>query len=311
MKPEVLMRLTNICGETVALDLNRASSFLMDDDKSLATRRVPRVAGRIAVIPVQGVLSQYGGWVSQSMDRTYRMARACVENADIGGVILNFDTPGGTSHGCMENARKLRELSSEKPIVGIANSLAASAGYWMLSACSTVVATPGADVGSIGVYVLYQNWQKALSDAGIDMQILRAGEHKIEMNPFEEMTSDIRERAMVGVEECYRNFTSDVAEYRGITRQKVLSDFGKGLTFGAKKAAEIGMVDKVMEFDQMVTSMMKTSSGKKSANASGDELSQWLCDVVANEKKEATEQEYQASVDTLRRRLSLRRRQAT
>lgn len=313
MTPEVLQRLMATCGELVAMDLTRLGPYLFESRtedvyKSLAAKRIPRVSGNVAIIPVHGVLSQYGGWYSQGMDRIYQLTRACVENSDIGGVVLNFDTPGGTSHGCMENAAKIRELSESKPIIGIANSLACSAGYWLLSSCSTVVASPGSDVGSIGVYVLYQNWQKALEDAGVGVKILRAGEHKIEMNPFEEMTGEIEARAMVGIEECYREFTSAVAEYRGITRAKVLSDFGKGLTFGAKNAAEIGLVDKVMDLETLLTTMTK-SGIKGSRKASDAELTEWLCGVT--ERKQAEPEEYRASVDVLMRRLKLRQRKAS
>lgn len=283
MKNRALMSLIKTCGGLLALDHARMWDYISlesskDHSEKLAAKRIPKVRGRIAILPVHGVLSQYGGWDSQSMDRLQLAVTACCNNPDIGAVVLNHDSPGGTAHGTMEAAARIREASEAKPVAAIANSLSASASYWLQSSAPFTAASPGSDVGSIGVYRMHLDLTGLLEKHGIGIEILRAGEHKIESNPFEPMNEEIRAREMIGVEECYREFTEAVAKYRGISVATVRTGFGKGLVYKAKKAAELGLVDRVIDLDGLLAKMSTKTSGKKSAHASDEELTTWLQD---------------------------------
>lgn len=280
MKPQ-FMKLVRICGNELAISMDHVLDFIDHEGMSdalfmeeLKAKRVPRVEGRIAIIPVFGVVSQYGGWFSQSMERLKDSVRRCSENPDIGGVVINFDSPGGTAFGTFEAAAAIREASEAKPVIGIANSLSASASYALQSACPVTAVTPGGEVGSIGVYRLHVDYTKALETAGVGVDILRAGEHKIEANPFEPMTEEIRARELMGVEETYRVFLDTVAKHKGMTATQVKETFGKGLVYKSGKAKELGLIDHVMTLDQVVDKMTKKT--RKGTKASSEELTAWL-----------------------------------
>lgn len=280
MKP-AFMKLIKYCGSELAISADRILEFIEHDLASdsayaeqLAAKRIPRVEGRIAIIPVFGVLSQYGGWFSESMERIKGTLSRCCQNPDIGGVIMNFDSPGGTAYGCFETAEAIREMSQGKPVVGLANSLSASASYALQSACPTMAVTPGGEVGSIGVYRLHMDMTKALEKAGVGIEILRSGKHKVEANPFEPLTEEIRARELLGVEETHRRFIDTVAKHRGMTSSQVRDSFGEGLLYKSGKAKNLGLVDHVATLDQLIDKMMKKT--RKGSKASSEELTAWL-----------------------------------
>lgn len=277
-------------GDILALDLNRFAHTRWTDSSAaganqLESKRIPRVSGRIAVIPLYGVVTQHGGWYSQSMDRTYRVMAAAVENPEIGALVLDIDSPGGTAYGCMEFSDKIRELTEQKPIVAISNSLAASAAYWIGCGASHFVATPSGDVGSIGVYRMHVEYHRGLNEAGIDVDIIRAGAYKIEANPFEPLSPEGRERAQAEVDETYSDFIACVAKMRGVTKSKVLSDFGEGRVFNARKAAELGMIDKICEYDELLLKMMGKYNARKDGKSADNELSEWIRGEAGVESK--------------------------
>lgn len=282
MKP-AFMKLLKYCGSELAISPDRILEFIEHDltndaayAEEIAAKRVPRVEGRIAIIPVFGVLSQYGGWFSESMERIKGTVHRCCTNPDIGGVIMNFDSPGGTAFGCFETAESLREMSQAKPVIGFANSLSASASYALQSSLPVTAVTPGGEVGSIGVYRIHMDMTKALENAGVGVEILRSGKHKVEANPFEPLTEEIRARELLGVEETHRRFIDTVAKHRGMTSSHVRDSFGEGLLYKSGKAKNLGLVDHVATLDQLVDKMTKKT--RKSSKASSEELTAWLID---------------------------------
>ena len=123
--------------------------------------------GSLAVIPIFGVISRRvsimtlfsGATSSQKLTASIRRA---IKDEDVSAIVLDIDSPGGVVPGIPELAAEIRAAREKKPIVAVANSMAASAAYWLAASASEVVVTPSGQVGSIGVFA-----SKADS-AGID-----------------------------------------------------------------------------------------------------------------------------------------------
>ena len=78
--------------------------------------------------------------------------------------------------------------------------------------------TPTASLGSIGVYISFYDWCDYLKNAGIKLELFKAGEKKgvgIMGNP---LADGDREDLQGRVEETYRIFTSDVTRNRSIAK---------------------------------------------------------------------------------------------
>lgn len=62
-----------------------------------------------------------------------------------------------------ELADEILAARVQKPVVAIANSLAASAAYWVGCSASEFYVTPGGEVGSIGVWQAHFDYSQALA----------------------------------------------------------------------------------------------------------------------------------------------------
>src|SRR6266850_7722071 len=122
-----------------------------------------RPAGpRIAVIPVQGVLALHPQSLGASVEEIDQDITAALADPRVDGILLDMDSPGGTVPGIPELGAKILAGRAVKPIVALANGLAASAAYWLASAAHEIIVTPSGEVGSIGVYMLHEDWSKNL-----------------------------------------------------------------------------------------------------------------------------------------------------
>lgn len=229
-----------------------------------------RASGATAVIPVYGTIMQRaesfnlceGGTACSSISQQLRAANA---DESIGSILLDVDSPGGSVYGVAELAAEIR--ASAKPVVGIANSLAASAGYWILSQCAECYVTPGGEVGSIGVWMAHEDWSKAMDEAGVKTTLISAGKYKVEGNPYEALPAEARDFLQSRTDDYYSAFTRDVAKGRKVSAESVRAGMGQGRVLGATQAKAEGMVDDVLTFDEAVRRAQRL--GQQHRTASG------------------------------------------
>ena len=281
-----------------------------------ATMKAPKVSGSIAILPVYGMIQQRGSAMLEwfggtSTDQLGAVFSAAMRNDQIGGVLLDVDSPGGTIPGVEELSAKIHAARGTKPIVAISNSLNASAAYWISSAAERVFAAPSSDTGSIGVWTAHHDWSKADEMAGIATTIIQAGRFKTEANPWQPLDEEARLHMQARVDQHYADFLGAVARNRGISVGKVKKDFGEGRTLLAKDAAEAGMVDRIVTKDKLLSEMTGESTKHKSPRAdeagTAELCALWDAPAIEAEREEIVPQG--GSVDVLRRRMALKQRQ--
>src|SRR5262249_7252421 len=143
-------------------------------------------SGRIGVVTVNGVISQYGDELTtlfggSATEDIFDSVQSLLANDNVEAVVMVINSPGGSSYGIEELSDYL--FSNRAKLVAISSSLCASAAYWLGSSCS-LFCTPGGDVGSIGVYSMHEDMSQALDDAGIKITIAKAGRYKTELSPY-------------------------------------------------------------------------------------------------------------------------------
>ncbi len=100
--------------------------------------------------------------------------RALVELLDesrVESIVIEFDTPGGGVDGLVEYAAELRGARRKKPILGLINTQCCSAGYWLAAQCTEVIATPSAEVGSVGVFMCHSDYSQMNERIGTSRRI--------------------------------------------------------------------------------------------------------------------------------------------
>jgi capsid assembly protease len=198
-----------------------------------------------AVIPVCGVLMKD---VSEEDERDYgvcnvdRIGQALddvVLNDDsVSKVILDFKSPGGEVTGIEILARKIEALSKIKPIIGWTSTHAASGAWWLMSQCTEIGLTPDASIGSCGVYVMFENYSKALEQAGIEVKAISAGKFKMLGHGYKDMTKEEESIVQADVDNTYIKFKSAVTSKRNIKDEDL-----QGLMYEGEKAVSTGYAD--------------------------------------------------------------------
>jgi len=207
-------------------------------------------APSVAVIPVYGPIAQRMGMFDDicggaSCEAITNSLRAALADDSVSSIVLDIDSPGGTVTGVPELAAEIFAARGKKPIIAVANGMAASAAYWIASAADKLVVTPSGEVGSIGVYTMHQDISQMLKNEGVKVTFIQAGEHKTDGNPYEPLSDEAQADMQDGVDKFYDMFTRGVAKGRGVSLAAVLSDFGQGRMLLAEDAVAAGMADEI------------------------------------------------------------------
>ena len=146
-----------------------------------------------------------------STERLGHQIDAAVNDDSIKTIILDIDSPGGSVAGVPEVADKIFKARDKKPVVAVANSMAASAAYWIGSAAQELVVIPSGMVGSIGVISAHTDVSKFEENQGFKTTLITAGKFKAEGNMFEPLGTEALESIQSVVDEYYDSFVSAVA----------------------------------------------------------------------------------------------------
>lgn len=218
--------------------------------------------GDVAVIPLSGFITQkpsifsvlFGG---TSADLFAEEVVQALRDSTVGAVVMHVDSPGGSVFGIDEAASRIRAARGSKPLVAVANPLAASAAYYLGSQADQVVATPSGIVGSIGVIGMHVDWSKALSDAGVKVTLLTYGERKADGNPYQELSDEARDNWQERVDYYGKAFEAAVAKGRNVSIETVRGQYGRGAAYPAGKAKAVGLVDSVATLSETIASLAK------------------------------------------------------
>lgn len=228
----------------------------------------------IAVINVMGVIAQHAAQVDDicgpggtSTERVTNSLRAALNDPSVKAIVFNIDSPGGNVYGVQALADEIMKSRGSKPMIAQANSLAASAAYWIACAADEIVITPGGEVGSVGVYALHQDVSKAAEMQGVKFTFVSAGEYKVEGNSFEPLGDEAKAAVQKMVDSYYSDFTKGVAKGRGKPVADVRDGFGKGRVLKDGDAVAAGMADRVGTLDD---TLRRLSNPKKPAGASAE-----------------------------------------
>jgi signal peptide peptidase SppA len=221
-------------------------------------------AGLVAVIPVFGIIAQHAHMVEDisgprgtATERISEQIRGAIDNPNVEKIVLNIHSPGGSVYGVEELAAEIRSARGKKPIIAVANAMAASAAYYIASAASEIVVTPSGEVGSIGVFSAHEDLSEALKMEGVKITLISAGKYKTETNPFEPLSDEAREHEQSVVDKYYGLFVNSVAKGRGVSAATIRKDFGQGRMVTAKDAVGLGMADRVATLEDTLARAAK------------------------------------------------------
>jgi signal peptide peptidase SppA len=195
---------------------------------------------------------------STSTQQFSAVLRQMLADDTVGQILIDIDSPGGSVYGVSELAGEIVKARAQKPVIAVANSLAASAAYWIGCSASEFYVTPGGEVGSIGVWQAHFDYSKALEEDGVKPTLISAGKFKVEGNPYVPLDEHAQAFMQSRVDDYYNAFVEAVAVGRGVSISDVRNGMGEGRVLGAEAALAMNMVDGISTFDE-VLSKMQTS----------------------------------------------------
>lgn len=214
----------------------------------------------VAVIPVSGVLTKgisffsflFGG---SSMGKIGEAVRAAADDPAATSILLHIDSPGGTVDGTQELANIVFAAREKKPITAFSDGMMASAAYWIGSAAERIyISGDTVEVGSIGVVATHidqSKWDEMMGDSYTE---ITAGHYKRIASSHKPLSKEGAAYIQEGVDHIYGVFLSDVARFRGVSEEKTM-EMADGKIFIGTQAVNVGLVDGIATFDDLIESM--------------------------------------------------------
>lgn len=248
---------------------------LASSREAAAGRETAGQPGNIAVIRMYGVLSQRmnmmtemsGGTSVQQLTQAFRLS---IAEPSVTGIVFDIDSPGGSIAGIPELAAEIRNARGTKPIVAVANTLCASAAYWLAAQCDEIVVTPSSLIGSVGVVMVHEDLSAANEQAGVKVTYIYAGEYKVEGNPDEPLADEGKAYVQSLVDDAYALFVGDVAKGRGASAKDIRETYGQGRVLTPANSVKAGMADRI---DTLDGALVRVAKGRVAAGRRSEHIS--------------------------------------
>ena len=209
----------------------------------------------LAIIPVKGVIGKGLSELESlcgccDVHDIEEMLEECERDPSIKTIILDIDSPGGTSVGVPELANRIKNCSKE--VISFTGNECCSAAYWIGSQASAFYATPSSSVGSIGVYIAFPDCSEAYKMEGVKMDVIKSGIYKGAGIPGTSLDEAQRKMLQQEVEDIHADFKEAVKSVRSFVEDSSM----EGQQFSGKRAAEAGLVTSLTNgFDEMIQSV--------------------------------------------------------
>lgn len=205
---------------------------------------------RVAVVSISGVIAMEsesglfaeGATTPESVKSQIEHA---LEDDSVKAILLEVNSPGGSAVASDEIAEMVKEARKKKPVVAWLGEWATSGAYYVASAADYIVASPATVTGSVGVIFILPEYSELMRKLGVNMTVIKAGEHKDFARGYRPLTEEEEEMLQSVVDEIYDVFVREVAENRNLSPEYVRASIASGSVFSASRAKELGLVDEI------------------------------------------------------------------
>ena len=203
-----------------------------------------------AMIDIVGVISTDS---EANADDIVASLREVFENETAKGLILRFNTPGGSpvqSGIINDEINRLRATRDDFPIYAVIEDVCASGGYYIAAAADEIYADKASIVGSIGVRMDSFGFTDAIEKLGIERRSITAGEHKSILDPFLPLKQGDVDHAETMLNTVHQQFIDVVKAGRG-DRLSNNPDLFSGLFWSGEQALPLGLIDGLANVDHI------------------------------------------------------------
>jgi len=176
--------------------------------------------------------------------KTLKLIKDIGEAKGVSAVIVQIDSPGGTTTGAEKLYDALRKLAEKKPVVSVVGTMAASGGYIAALGTDQIVSHGNSIVGSIGVLFQFPNVAKLLDHVGVKVEEVKSSPLKAAPNGYEETTPEARAALAALVSDSFTWFKGLVKDRRHMSDQE-LAAVDDGRVFTGRQALPLKLIDQI------------------------------------------------------------------
>ena len=166
------------------------------------------------------------------------------KSSQVRAVILDINSPGGTTTGGEAMNDAIRRLAEKKPVVAVCGTLATSAAYIVALATDRIFVYGNTITGSVGVIFQWADVSELMRTLGVKVEEVKSGPLKAVPNPFEPTDEKGRALAAEMVQEAKVWFVDLVGKRRNLEPGAVpgLTD---GRVYSGRQALALKLVDEI------------------------------------------------------------------
>ncbi|KPQ06192.1 MAG: serine peptidase [Rhodobacteraceae bacterium HLUCCA12] len=215
-------------------------------------RRMFSMRDGIAIVEMTGTLVHRGDWVGESSGTTSyeglaQQIEAAATDPAVRGIALEVDSFGGEVAGVFDLADAIRAARAKKPVWAFVAESALSAAYALASQADRIVLPRTGEAGSIGILIVHADYSQRLSDEGVAVNMIHAGAHKVDGNPYEALPEAVRDQWQAEAETLRSMFAETVGAGRGARFDATAALATQARVFRGARAVEAGLADAVSD----------------------------------------------------------------
>jgi len=240
--------------KAISIDQKEKIHFVSLEKYADSPNKAKLSSNKIAIVYAVGEIVSGKGSDDQVGSETVAKAlRDARLDTSIKAIVFRVNSPGGSALASDVMWREVLLAKAAKPVVVSMGDVAASGGYYISCAANRIFAQPNTITGSIGVFGLIPNAQKALSEKlGITIDTVNTNKHSDVGTILRAASTDEYNYIQKSVEDIYDVFITKVAEGRNISKNNVDS-IGQGRVWSGTDALKIKLVDEIGGINDAIT----------------------------------------------------------
>lgn len=223
--------------------------------------------GSIAYHPVFGDIRMDSYWRFSTRQFMADLKDA-ESNPAIVAHLIHVNSAGGEAFGCREAFQLIRSL--KKPVIGLIDSLACSAGYYLVAGCNKVYASSTfSKIGCIGVMCTFYNDDKMMEEWGYKVYEYYSHLSTRKNKVFNDANDgDGEEYITRFLDPMAQAFIDNVKAARG----EISEEAQQGETFYAAEAMAAGLIDGEASMEEVLDELKTLTNPNPSININNLQL---------------------------------------
>jgi len=259
MAPNTLQQLCGVLtrhlsGATLSAEEIQAVTATRDQD----TEPALAIVDDVAVLPIAGVIARHASMVNGSsqprgtaVETIRTQLHEALDNPQVASILLHVSSPGGNINGVPELADEIAAADREKPVIALADGMAASAAYWLAAPARCVFATQASISGAIGCYIVLVDSSKKYESQGLLVIAVTSG--RLKATAIDGTT--ITPEQIADVQQMVTDMTGLFKAHVVAARPRLagtIDALATGGVFSAARALDAGLIDAVATYSEAV-----------------------------------------------------------